>query len=121
MGVGADMFILEIAAMVAPFNAIPENTTPPVWALSSMVVLAGNASLTGASTTDERPLRRALKHGEQYTGLSGLGRKGMVVDVSQAAQTALWRRVRVDGRGRVEKDLTDIREETPWLLVIEHP
>ena len=34
MGVGSDIFILEIAALVAPFNAIPENAAPSAWALS---------------------------------------------------------------------------------------
>lgn len=116
MGVGSDIFILEMAALVAPFNAMPENAVPSAEAPSAAGVLTGNDSLAGALTVEDRPSRRVLKHGEQYTGLSGLGRKGTVVDVSQSAQTAWWRRVREDERGRVEKDLTDIRKQTPWLL-----
>ena len=40
-----------------------------------------NYSRAGALAGEEEPLRRTLKHGEQYTGRSWLGRKGTVVEV----------------------------------------
>ena len=87
------MFILEIAALVAAFIAIPENTVAPA-SRSAGVPFA----------VEEEPFRRALKHEVQYTGLSGSGWKGTVVDILHSAQTAEWRRVRLDGRGRVNRD-----------------
>jgi hypothetical protein len=87
MGVGSDMFILEIAALVATFNAIPGNTAAAVGALSAGGLIALNDPFTGPLTEEERRLRRFLKQGRQYTGLPGLGRKGRVVNVSQLAHT----------------------------------
>ena len=106
------MFIREIAALVAAFKGISENTEAE--ASSTGGPFSVKDSPSGVLTGEEGPLRRALKHGRQYVGLSGLGRKGTVVDAPQSAQTA-WRRwVRVDRIWRLGRDSTGIRKQTPW-------
>lgn len=88
MGVGLDMFIREIAALVAAFRGISENTGPPDGALSTACVLVVDGLCPLVLTIEECPPRRALKHEGQYTGLPRLGRKGRVVDMPQSLQTA---------------------------------
>ena len=99
MGVGSEIFIRAIAALVTGLMAIPGNTEAPAWVSSSVSGL-----MTDSFVGEEKPVRRALKHDVQYTGLSWLGRKGTVVEVPQSAQTAWWRWVRSDERGRVDRD-----------------
>ena len=104
IGVGSDMFMRERAALMAGFKAIPAKTGAPSARLAedrgNRIVV--NGSPADALVEEEESLRRTLKHGEQYTGRSWLGRKGTVVDVPHSAQTAGCRRVRVDKRGRTD-------------------
>ena len=60
MGVGSDMFIRAIAALVVAFKTIPGNTSAAAGALSAGVTFAVNDLLTGVSTVEERPSRRDL-------------------------------------------------------------
>ena len=108
MGVGSDMFMREIAALVPAFSAMPGNTESSAAELAAAAPLAVANFLTGALTAAAWPLRRVLKHVGQYTGLPWLGRKGTVVAVPQSAQAAKWRWVRTNGRGRVDRDSTGI-------------
>ena len=66
MGVGFDMFIRAIAALVVALKGIPGNTEPSGRASSTACLLD---VLALALTIEACPLRRALKHEEQYTGL----------------------------------------------------
>jgi hypothetical protein len=77
------MFIRAIAALVMALRAIPGNTSAP-----ALVSLSVNGAKTDSFTGDENPIRRALKHAWQYTGLLLLGRKGTDVEVPHSAQTA---------------------------------
>ena len=61
-------------------------------------------------------MRVAWKHGEQYTGLSRVGRKGTVVELPQLAQTAWWRCLRLELIGRVDGRSRGIRKQTPWTV-----
>jgi hypothetical protein len=83
MGVGSNIFIRAIAALVMALRAIPGNTAAP-----ASVSLSVNGATADSFTGEEKPIRRALKHAGQYTGLSLLGRKGTVVEVPHSAQTA---------------------------------
>ena len=117
IGVDSDMFIKESAALMAGCNAISGNTGAAVEA-----PLAGdrggrfvvNCSRAGALAGEEEPLRRTLKHGEQYTARSWLGRKGTVVEVPHPTQTAWCRRAGADKRGRTERDSNGMRKRTPY-------
>ena len=92
MGVGSDMFIREIAALVAAFIGIPANTES-LSEVSSTVGLpgAGDVPLPVVLPIEELTRRRELKHGRQYTGLPWVGRKGRVVETPQSSQTAWCR------------------------------
>ena len=61
-------------------------------------------------------MRVAWKHGEQYTSLSRVGRKGTVVELPQLAQTALWRCLRLELSERVDGRSRGIRKQTPWSM-----
>ncbi|MDE2799753.1 MAG: hypothetical protein OXI94_13915 [Gemmatimonadota bacterium] len=100
------MFILEIAFLVATFNAILGKTAALV--ILAMGLVAVSDLLTGPLAGEERPLRRFLKQERQYTGLPGLSRKGTVVNVLQSAHAVRF--ARRDGRGLVERDLRGMRE-----------
>ena len=70
MGVGSDMFIREIAALVAAFIGIPantESTSEVSWTVG--LPGAGDVPLPLVLPIEELTRRRALKHGRQYTGL----------------------------------------------------
>ena len=113
MGVGLDMSIREIAALVAAFKGISENAGPadgapltagllapcllavdgwlgfaPTPFVPSPFVVAAFVPTPFVLTNEELPLRRALKHEGQYTGLPWLGLKGSVADLPQSSQTA---------------------------------
>lgn len=105
MGVGSDMFILEIASLVATFNAILGNTAALVRLAMGLVVCD---LLKGPLAGEEWPLRRFLKQERQYTGLPGFSRKGTVVNVLQSAHAVRF--ARRDGRGLVDRDLRGMRE-----------
>ena len=64
-----------------------------------------NGSSAGALAEEEEPLRWILKHGEQYTGRSWVGRKGTVVDAPHAKQTAWYWGLEVNDLGRHRKGL----------------
>ena len=65
MGVGSNMFIRAIAALVAGFKAMPGNTSAPPEALSVRGAFAVNGLLAGVLEAGEMPSRCDLKHGEQ--------------------------------------------------------
>ena len=91
MGVGLDMFIRDIAALVASFKGIPEKPGPPDGALSTARLLTVDGLLPFLPTVEDCPLRRTVKHERQYTGLPCLGRNGTVADLPQSWQTARCR------------------------------
>jgi len=88
MGVGAEMPMRVRAARLAVLKAIPGNADEASGASAMARPLVGRGSESRARAAADEPWRRAVKHGGQYTGRSGRGRKGTVVDVSQSAQTA---------------------------------
>ena len=59
MGVSVDMFIREIAALVAGFKGIPENTVPSAGLLSTDRSFAVDDLLESVLTVEGSPLRRA--------------------------------------------------------------
>jgi hypothetical protein len=65
MGVGSDMFIREMAAFVPLFRLSPGNTEAVPAESREGSSFAAGESFGGVSIVEERPLRRALKHGEQ--------------------------------------------------------
>ena len=73
-----------------------------------------NGSSAGELAEEEEPLRWILKHGEQYTGRSWVGRKGTVVDAPHAKQTAWCWGLEVNDLGRTERDSIDIWKRTPY-------
>ncbi len=65
MGVGSEMFIRAIAALVPACSAIPGKTESLAAASLAGARSAAGNFVTRASTAGGRPARRALKHGEQ--------------------------------------------------------
>ncbi len=103
IGVGLEMFIRAIAALVVVFKGIPENRGPRVEVVPTACPFAVHDVLVFSLAIEESSWRRTLKHGRQYTGLPRLGRKERVADAPQASQVA-WYWVRLARRTRADGD-----------------
>lgn len=110
------MFILEIALLVSSFKDNPGNTSAAATELTVADSLATGEGTWEPLTEDESLAPRFRKQGRQYTGLPGLGRKGIVVEVPHSVHTASKCFARLEVRVLFEIVFVCKLKRTPWFL-----